>query len=330
VNGVPPEAQLWRLVRGAMGTQALKVVADARIADALASGARPVDELAAEAGLEPDALYRFLRALATDGVFAEGETRVFRNTPASELLRTDGEQRWHEFALQFARDWYTAFAEAPAAARTGEAVFPLVFGVDFEERLRNEPNALALFNRSMEAGANERIERIANLPWSDEVVVDVGGGTGSMLIELLRRNPRLRGVLFDLPEVVMEARPRVEATEVSERCELVAGSFHDAVPAGDAYALSRILHGMDDERAAGILQNVRRAAHPRARVLIFDSVVPQGNEPHGSKWLDLLMLVLSGGRERTEDEWRRLLAREGLEPERLEDGLVEAAIGQKK
>jgi len=313
-----------------MGTQALRVVAEARVPDRLAEGARPVDDLAAEAGLDEDALYRFLRALASEGVFAEEEPRVFRNTPASELLRTDGDQRWHEFALQFAGDWYAAFAEAPAAARIGEAVFPVVFGVDFEERLQDNPDALALFNRSMEAGASDRVERIAELSWSDEVVVDVGGGTGSMLVELLRRNPRLRGVLFDLPEVVAEARPRVEATEVAERCELVAGSFHDAVPAGDAYVLSRILHGLDDERAAGILQNIRRAAHPGARLLIFDSVVPGGNEPHGAKWLDLLMLVLSGGRERTEEEWRRLLASEGLEPARLEDGLVEASIGQKK
>jgi hypothetical protein len=140
-----------------------------------------------------------------------------------------------------------------------------------------------------------------------------------MLTELLRRHPNLRGILFDLPEVVAEAT-------VPDRCELVAGSFFDSVPAGDAYVLSRILHGFDDERAGRILRNVRAAARHGARVLILDAVLPEGNEPHGAKWLDLLMLVLSGGRERTEAEWRRLLGGAGLEIDSLDDGLIQARL----
>jgi hypothetical protein len=298
-----------------MGTQALRVAAELGIADALAGGPRPVEELAGEANV--DAVYRVLRALATEGVFVEEQARVFRNTPASELLRTDGEQPWHDFALQFAREWYTAFADVPHAVRTGEPAFPIVFGAGFEDWMRTHPAELALFNRSMEGGAAERIGRIADLPWEDELVVDVGGGTGAMLSELLRRRPRLRGVLFDLPEVV-------EAASVPPGCEVTPGSFLDGVPAGDAYILSRILHGSDDETARRILGNVCAAAHPEARVLILDSVLPEGNEPHGAKWLDLLMLVLSGGRERTEAEWRELIDRCGLEAVSIDDGLVQA------
>jgi SAM-dependent methyltransferase len=317
VSSIPPEAQLWPLVRGAIATQALRVAAQLRVADALATGPRPIDELAAEH--DADAVYRVLRALATEGVFAEDEPGVFRNTPASELLRTDGEQRWHEFALQFGGEWYDAFALAPHAVRTAEPTFPIVFGAGFEEWMRDHPDAHGVFNRSMEAGAAERIERIAGLPWNAEVVVDVGGGTGRMLAELARRHPGVRGVLFELPEVAAQAT-------VPEGCEVVAGSFLDFAPSGDAYVLSRILHGFADDPAERILRNVRAAASSGARVLILDSVVPPGNEPHGNKWLDLLMLVLSGGRERTEAEWRALLERAGLTAVRIEDGLIEATV----
>lgn len=321
----PPQVVLWGLLKGAMATQALHVACRCAVADRLAEGPRPVAEIATAAGVDPDALYRVLRALASEGVFAEQRPHVFRNTAASDLLRTGGEERWHEFALQFGDDWYRAFAEAPHAVATGEPAFPRVFGVSFEERLRADPERFEWFNRSMEGGASERVARIAELPWDDEVVVDVGGGTGSMLVELLTLHPRLSGVLFDLPEVGPEAARRVAASGVGSRCEVVGGSYFDGVPAGDAYVLSRILHGCDDETATTLLRNVRAAAHPGARILVLDSVVPEGDEPHGSKWLDLLMLVLSGGRERTAGEWQRLLEGADLRIDGLADGLVQTS-----
>jgi hypothetical protein len=291
------------------------VVAQLRIADALAHGPKRVDELAGDA--DPDAVHRVLRALASDGVFAEDEPGLFRNTEVSEPLRTDSGQGWHEFALQFGGEWYEAFARFPEAVETAQPTFPKMFGADFETWMREHPDKLEVFNRSMAAGAAGRIEEVGGLEWNGEIVVDVGGGTGGMLSELLRRHPGLRGVLFDLPEVVADA-------EVPEGCRVVGGSFLEGVPEGDAYVLSRILHGFDDETAELILRNVRAAAHPGARVLLVDAVVPEGNEPHGNKWLDLLMLVLSGGRERTAGEWRGLLERAGLEPVSIEDGLIQA------
>jgi hypothetical protein len=138
-----------------------------------------------------------------------------------------------------------------------------------------------------------------------------------MLAELARRHPRLHCILFDLPEVVADAR-------VPAGIEVVGGDFLEEVPAGDAYVLSRILHGLDDERAAGVLANIRAAARPQARVVLNEAVLPAGNEPYGSKWLDLLMLVLSGGRERSEEEWRRLFDATGLEAVSIEDGLLQA------
>ena len=312
---VPPEAQLWSLMRGAMTAQALRVAAGLRIADDLAQGPRTVEELAA--GQDVDVLHRVLRALASEGVFAEEAPGAFRNTPASELLRTDGEHRWTEFAIQFGGEWYDAFAHLHHAVLTGEPTFPLVFGADFETWLRDEPDRLEIFSRSMEMGAAERIGRVAELPFDDEVVVDVGGGTGLMLAELRRRHPGIRPVLFDLPEVV-------EGVDAPEGGEVVAGNFLEGVPAGDVYILSRILHGQGDDRASDVLSNICDAARPGARVLILDAVIPPGNEPHGGKWLDLLMLVVAGGRERTENEWKELLERAGLELVALEDGLIHA------
>jgi hypothetical protein len=298
-----------------MAVQALRVVAELRVADALAAGPRHVAELAGDANV--DAVHRVLRALASDGVFEEVEPGLFRNTPESELLRTDGDQAWHEFALQFGGEWYEAFAHFPDAVETGGPTFPLVFGADFETWMREHPDQLAVFNRSMAAGASARIGRVADLDWKDETVVDVGGGTGGMLFELVRRHPGLRGVLFDLREVV-------EGVDAPGRVDVVAGNFFDGVPSGDAYLVSRILHGLDDEKTGRVLANVRAAARPAARVLLVESVIPIGNEPHGSKWLDLLMLVLGGGRERTEEDWHVLLAHTGLEVELIEDGLIQA------
>lgn len=315
MSALPPQSRLWALMRGAMATQALRVVAQLQVADALADGPKHVRELSGEA--DPDALHRALRALASDHVFAEDEPGVFRNTEVSELLRSDSGEGWHDFALQFGGEWYDAFALFPRAVDTGAPTFPVVHGADFETWMREHPDELAVFNRSMEAGAEARIESVSALPWEGGTVVDVGGGTGRMLSELLRRHPALRGVLFDLPEVVADA-------QVSESVEVVGGSFLESVPEGDAYLLSRILHGFDDEPAERILRNVHAAARPGARVLLVEAVIPPGNEPHGSKWLDLLMLVLSGGRERTEEEWRGLLARAELEPVAIEDGLIQA------
>lgn len=316
-----PHARMWELMRGFMATQALYVAAQLGVADELAGGPRPVAEIAQRAGADPDAVYRFLRALAGEGVFAEDEPGVFSNTPVSELLRR--ESSWHDFALLFGSAWYRAFADALYAARTGEATFPRVFGADWWTWLAQKPEEGERFNRAMQGEG--KAERFADVEWrADETVVDVGGGNGALLIDLLRSRPALRGVVFELPEVAREAEERVAQAGLSDRCDVVAGSFFDGVPeGGDTYVLSTVLHDWDDEAAGTILRNVRAAAPDRARVLITDAVIQPGNDPDGSKWLDLLMLVLLRGRERTEEEWRALLAGAGFRLERVEP-LLEA------
>jgi len=308
-----PEAQLWDLLRGALRTRALAVVAGLRVADALAAEPRGVADVAREVGANTDTLHRLLRALASDGVFAEETPGIFGNTAASELLRGGG---WNDFARLFGNVWYRAVEGLDASA---EAAFPRGFGTDFWSWLAEHPDERAAFDRAMEQGKEWRVERLAELEWrGDETVVDVGGGTGSLLVELLRRQPGLRGIVFDLPETV-----RNEET-FGERCTFVEGSFFESVPGGDVYLLSTILHDWDDESAIAILRTIRASAPADARLLVLDAVVPDGNEPHGAKWLDLLMLVLFAGRERDEAQWRAMLAAGGFEPVGMEDGLIEA------
>jgi hypothetical protein len=306
------ESVIWDFLRGALMTRALAIVADLDVAHSLAERPRSVSELAQESGVDP-ALHRLMRALASDGVFAEEEPGVFRNTETSEVLQAEG---WSDFARLFGGIWHRAAGELDAS---GTPSFPAVFGTDFWSWLAEHPKERAEFDRAMVQGWEGRIERLERLAWrGDETVVDVGGGNGSLLVELVRRRPGLRGIVFDLPETV-----RDEST-FGDRIEFVEGSFFDRVPIGDVYVLSTILHDWDDERAAAILRTIRAAASDDNRLIIIESIVPPGNEPDGTKWLDLLMLALFAGRERDEAQWHAILEGAGFEPVHIEDGLIEA------
>jgi O-methyltransferase domain len=312
----PPEAVLWDFSRGALMTRALALAADLRIADALAGGPRPIDDLAREAGADPDRLRRVLRALASDGVFAEVEPGVFENTETSAML--GGGLNWDDVAHLFGGIWHRAVGALEVTA--GVPAFELEFGAEFWAWLAKHPDERAAFDRAMVRNWNVRIEPLSQVEWrGDETVVDVGGGNGSLMVALLQLQPGLRGVVFDLPETAHD-----EAALGEQRIQFVTGSFFEAVPAGDVYLLSTILHDWDDEPAAEILRTVRAGAPDHARLVVIDSVVQPGNEPQGAKWLDLLMLVLFAGRERDEWQWRALLRETGWEPIQVTDGLIEA------
>jgi len=303
---------VWDALRGGLMTRALGLVAEYEIPQALADGPRGVDALAAGSGADPDVLHRLLRALASDGIFAEVEPGVFAHTEASEALLEDG---WNAFARLFGTCWLQAVA---ALDLSGEASFPRVFGDEFWSWLGSHPDERALFDTAMEQGWQRRVERLDAAGWrGDETVVDVGGGNGTHLRALLERHPEMRGIVFDLPETVRDE------SSFPERLTFVEGSFFDEVPPGEVHVLSTILHDWADDSARRILETVRAAAGER--LLLIESVLEPGNEPSGAKWLDLLMLVISRGRERTEEEWRALLASAGWEPVRFHElGVIEA------
>ncbi len=308
-----PESDLWDALRGALVTRALGIVSDLGIPQKLADGPRPAAELAEESGADPDALHRLLRALASDGIFAEEEPGVFRNSEVSEQLLRSG---WAAFAHFFGGVWHQAAGSLDAS---GNAAWPRLHRTDFWSWLAAHPDERALFDIAMEQGKEQRAERFDRVDWRDgETVVDVGGGNGSLLTALLERQPGLRGIVFDLPETV-----RDEAL-LGDRIRFVAGSFFESVPEGDVYLLSTILHDWNDESAAAILRTIRTGAPSHARLILFEAVIPDGNEPGGGKWLDLLMLALFAGRERDVAQWRELLEGNGFEPTSIEHELIQA------
>lgn len=299
-------AELAGRIMGFMVSQAVYVAAKLGIADLVADAPRRATELAEATGADDDALYRLLRTLAGNGIFVEHADGSFGNSELSELLR-DRPGSFRDFALVFGEHFYPAFAETLRTVETGEPSFDAVFGAPWDEYLAARPADSTRFNRFMANGKDELGKVLAAGDWGDgETVVDVGGGNGALLQALLERRPGLRGIVFDLPHVAAEARERIEAAGLSERCMVVAGSFFDGVPGGDVYVLSHILHGCDDERAREILGRIRDVIEEDGRLLVHDGVVAPPNEP-GMKLMDLLMLSL-GGRERTEEEWRALLA----------------------
>lgn len=305
------EEVIWDALRGALVTRALALAAELRVAQALAGGPRGHEALAREQGVDADTLYRVLRALASDGIFEETEPGVFGNTAASELLTRDG---WDDFAHLFGGIWLRAVAALDAS---GEASFPRVHGDEFWAWLAAHPHERAAFDRAMAQGWQGRLDRLEAVDWrGDELVVDVGGGNGSLLCALLERHRRMRGIVFDVPETVRDERA------LGDRCTFVEGSFFESVPRGDVHLLSTILHDWDDHSARRILEVIRAAAGER--LVVLDQVIEPGNSPDGGKWLDLLMLVIARGRERTAEQWRVLLGDAGWRATRMRQGMIVA------
>jgi hypothetical protein len=299
-------------------SQALRVVAELGIADLLAAGEQTADELAREAGANATALYRVMRLLASEGVFRETSPRRFAQTELSETLRSGRQQSPRDFVCMINSEPYQAFVDLPFSVRTGGTAFEHFFGSSRFEWLGAHPEQEALFQRAMIAlsqGANEAVaEAFDFTPY--KCVVDVGGGHGQLLSAILARNPHLAGVLFDRPPSIEMARTGVGGPLPD--AEFIAGDFFkDAPKGGDVYVLKRVIHDWDDERAAAILRNCRNAMQPSGKVLLAERITAEGNDPDLNKYLDVVMLGVTGGIERTEEEFAKLIALGGLRLERV-------------
>jgi hypothetical protein len=309
--------ELLAVVRGYERSRALTVAAELGIADLLQDGPRDADELAAATGTHAPTLYRLLRALASIGIFAEGAGRRFALNPMGDYLRRDHPLSVDPATRMFGADYeWRAWGELAHSVRTGENAAEYALGCDVWEHRRRHPEYGTVFDAAMRTFSRETSAAVlaAHDFGRYGVIADIGGGTGAVLAAMLTAHPSVRGILFDQPHVVAGADPVLRAAAVADRVRVVPGDFFAEVPAGaDAYVLARVLHDWADEDAVRILHSVRAAMAPEARLLLIEAVVGPPNEDPAGKFLDLMMLVSAGGQERTEDEWRVLLAAADLE-----------------
>jgi ubiquinone/menaquinone biosynthesis C-methylase UbiE len=313
--------RLERMLGGFAVTHSVYAAAKLGIADLLDAGPRTAEELAALTGVHAPSLYRLLRALASLGVFTETAPATFALTPMAERLRTGAPDSLREWAIVTGEIAARSFGELMHSLHTGQPAFELVFGLPIFEYLEAHPETAAAFDRHQAQGGRALHAAVARSVDLDatETIIDLGGGNGSLAAAILERHPGLRAVIFDLPHVIERARAPADPT-LTGRCELVAGSFFEHVPPdGDAYLLSRVLHNWDDDQAATILGNCTRAMRSDARLLVIERIVPPGDEAHESKFMDLNMLVMAGGRERSEPQYRALLEHSGLQLDRVID-----------
>jgi hypothetical protein len=317
----PPVAAMRQLILGARVSQAISVIARFGVADVLAEGPRPVAEIAQRVGAHGSTLYRVLRALGDVGVVVELENRHFALTPLGEVLRSDvpGSLRgWATMiGMPFLRYPWTDLYET---VQTGESAFERVHGTRLFDYLAEHPEDAAVFDAAMTSFSKSgAVSIITAYDFSRlRTIVDVGGGRGALLAAILSANPHLQGVLFDRPAVVAGADEELSGAEVIDRCKVVSGDFFDSVPeGGDAYLLSGVIHDWDDDHAVEILSTCRAAMADTACLLLAEIVLPEGAAPSMGKLVDVEMLVITGGRQRAEAEFRALLDRAGLRLTRI-------------
>jgi len=311
-----PEATLTEMILAYRLSQLIYVTARLGIADLLADGPRSSEELAALTGAHPKALYRVLRALASNGIFAETEDRAFALTPLAAPLRAGVAGSLRGVALmQIHEARWQAWGELSYSVKTGRSAFEHVHGMSYWEYIAQHPDVFEAFNTGMADLTRQAIPAIVDAYDFTGCgrIVDVGAGRGDLLAALLARYPYLHGVIVELPALMEEARNVLEVAGVAARCELVAGDYLASLPrGGDVYLLKSIIHGLDESRAVRVLRNCLESLAHGGRVLVIQVIVPSGNARAGIKTGDILHLVSGVGQERTESEYRALFDAAGL------------------
>ncbi len=315
--------------------QACSVFAILGLADRMAAGSGDPDELADAVGADPSALRRLLAALADAGVLRETAPERYALSPVGEYLRTDVPGSVHATAVLYGQEVYRSFGTLLETVRTGRPGFADVHGQPFYAYVDAHPEFARTFNGAMSA-APEPPPLPAETFDGVDTVVDVGGGDGGLLVDALRARPGLRGVLVELPEAAARARQRLADAGVLDRVRVAEGSFFDPVPGGgDLYVLRRVLHNWNDANAGRILATVRAAMPAGARLLVVEELLPSGPGRFSAsagafgaprnRVTDLLMLVLMEGRDRTAEEYAKLLRDNGFTVKSVADGAIEAA-----
>lgn len=321
IPAAPPEA-LMQLAMGGMVAQALAQVARYEVADHLAKGPSTVNDLAALAGVNADSLGRVLRCLEPFGLVEQIEPGTYKLLPMGEWLRSDVAGTLAPFVRMMTDDWqWRSFGRLDYSVASGESSFERLFGMPAFDYLWLHPGEAASFERAMVASARHHHRgALATYDLSGVAsLVDVGGGKGERLAAVLQDNPHLRGVLFEQARLVEDVAASFAAEGLTGRWSTVGADLFSDLPAGhDVYLLARVIHVWNEERALKLLGNVKRALPPHGKVLLLESIVPDSGSAHISKVLDLVMLTVCGSRERTADEYVRLLANAGLKVTRIQ------------
>lgn len=317
----PPEAFLTELAFGALMTQALYVAAKLGLADLLSGGPQTVQALAAATETDERALYRVLRSLASVGVFEEREPKVFALTRLGQPLRSDVPNSMRNGVIFMGEEWHwNVWGNLFHSVKTGNSAWSHVHKVEVFDYFAANPEQAEIFNRAMtDLSVGNAPAVLEAYDFSGiRTLADIAGGHGYLLAQVLKAHPGMKGILFDVAPVINGSAALLEGEGIAHRVSKVAGDFFSSVPEGaDAYMMKHIIHDWDDERATGILRNINAAMTDDGKVLIVETVVPEGNEPHYSKLLDLEMLVSPGGVERTATEYGELLSAAGLRLTRI-------------
>lgn len=301
-------------------SQSLYAAAKLGIADLLKDGEKSCEELAQATQTDGRSLYRLLRALAGVGVFAETQKDYFTLTPLANYLRSDIPDSLRAMVVMNGEEQYRSWGDVMYSLQTGESAFEHLYKTNLFDYYDKNPEPAKIFNEAMTSySVVEDVGVISDYDFTGiKTLVDVAGGRGKLLTDILKKYSEMKGVLFDLPSVIAGAKSSI-SDEFKQRCELVEGDFFKSVTVGgDAYILKHIIHDWGDEKAIAILKNCHQAMPKHGKLLIVEQVIPPGNEPFFGKLLDLHMLVMcSGGCERTEEEYRILLEKAGFKLVRI-------------
>jgi hypothetical protein len=313
-EALPPEAQLLSMLLAQFLSRLVHLTAKLKVADYLGEQPKTAEELAPLTSTHAPTLYRVLRTLASVGFFTEDGNHRFSLKPLGESLKSGS--AGHATALTMGGKMAVrSLDHIEHSVRTGETGFREAFGVSLFDWLPNHPAEASLFNQAMVGihGAEPAAVAAAYDFSGFRTIADVGGSTGNLLTTILDRHAGPGGILFDMPHVVRDAPGVLQQRGMADRIRVEAGSFFESVPAGaDAYILSHIIHDWSEEQCLVILSNCRRAMSSQARLLLIEMVLPAGDTPHPGKMLDMVMLMVPGGRERTEAEYAVLLDKAGL------------------
>ena len=317
----PPAAAVLQAISGFWAARALHAAAKLGIADLVQENPQTATDLASRTGTHAPSLFRLLRALASLGWLEEDDKGRFGPTPLTAGIQSGAPGSLRNFAIsELGQEHYPAWEDLLFSIQTGEKAFNHVFGMQNWEFWASHPEHAQIFNRGMSemTAITEPAIQAAYDFSAFTKVVDVGGGRGTFIASILRASSHARAVVLDLPHVIELAKRNIEEQGLGARCDLVAGDFFKVVPkGGDAYILQRVLHDWDDDRCIAILKNCRRAMLPQGKLCVIESVIPAGNEPFYHKLSDLNMLVMTGGRERTEAEYRVLFEAAGFRLNRM-------------